>query len=68
MDVILYLYKKCKDLVAQGKPMSQVVASGIFDKVTKMKYDVPNDHIELLDDTSDRLMRLSHRLRKEESA
>ena len=50
MEVILYLYKKCKDLVAQGKPMSQVVASGIFDKVTKMKYDVPNDHIELLDD------------------
>lgn len=50
MDVILYLYKKCKDLVAQGKPMSQAVASGIFDKVTKMKYDVPNDHIELLDD------------------
>ena len=50
MDVILYLYKKCKDLVAQGKPMSQVVASGIFDKVTKMKYDVPNDHIELLND------------------
>lgn len=50
MDVILYLYKKCKDLVAQGKPMSQVVAFGIFDKVTKMKYDVPNDHIELLDD------------------
>lgn len=50
MDVILYLYKKCKDLVAQGKPMSQVVASGIFDKVTKMKYDVPNDHIELLED------------------
>ena len=50
MDVILYLFLLCKDLVAQGKPMSQVVASGIFDKVTKMKYDVPNDHIELLDD------------------
>ena len=50
MDLILYLYKRCKDLVAQGKPMSQVVTSGIFDKVTKMKYDVPNDHIELLDD------------------
>ena len=42
--------RNSKDLVAQGKPMSQVVASGIFDKVTKMKYDVPNDHIELLDD------------------
>lgn len=50
MDVILYLYKKCKELVAQGKPISQAVASGIFDRVTKMKYDVANDHIELLDD------------------
>lgn len=49
MDVILYLYKRCKDLVAQGKPMSQVVALGVFDQVTKMKYDVPNDKIELLD-------------------
>lgn len=49
MDVILYLYKRCKDLVSEGKPMSQVVSSGVFDKVTKMKYDIPNDHIELLD-------------------
>lgn len=49
MDVILYLNKKCKELVAEGKPMSQAVTSGIFDKVTKMKYDVPNDHIKLLD-------------------
>ena len=35
MDVILYLYKKCRDLVAPGETdASQVVASGIFDKVT----------------------------------
>ena len=50
MDVILYLYKKGKELVAEGKPISQLIATGIFDKVTKMKYDVPNDHIEMLDD------------------
>lgn len=50
MDVILYLYKKGRELVAEGKPISQLIATGIFDKVTKMKYDVPNDHIEMLDD------------------
>lgn len=50
MDVILYLYKKGRELVAEGKPISQLIVTGIFDKVTKMKYDVPNDHIEMLDD------------------
>ncbi|MEG0330038.1 MAG: V-type ATP synthase subunit A [Longicatena sp.] len=49
MDVILYLYKKCKELVAQGKPLNQVSQLGLFDKITKMKYDVPNNHIEILD-------------------
>lgn len=49
MDVILYLYKRCKELVTQGKPLSQVSQLGLFDKITKMKYDVPNDHIDMLD-------------------
>lgn len=50
MDVILYLYKRCKEIVLEGRSLSQVNASGIFESVTKMKYDVANDHIELLDD------------------
>ena len=50
MDIILYLYKKSKELVATGKPISEVAAQGIFEKVTKMKYDVSNDHIEMFDD------------------
>ncbi len=50
MDVILYLYKKGRELVTEGKTISQLISTGIFDKVTKMKYDVPNDHIEMLDD------------------
>ena len=49
MDVILYLYKRCKELVTQGKPLSQVAQLGLFDKITKMKYDVPNDHVDVLD-------------------
>lgn len=50
MDVILYLYRSCKEVVATGKPLRYVVQLGLFDKVTKMKYDVPNDNIALLDD------------------
>ncbi len=49
MDVILYLYKRAKDVVAQGKPLSEVVKLGLFEKLIKMKYDVANDNIEQLD-------------------
>ena len=50
MDVILYLYKQSKTILAQGKPMSLLLKTGIFDKVVKMKYDVPNGNIALLDE------------------
>ena len=49
MDVILYLYKKSRDLVAMGMPMSELKAEGIYEKVIAVKYDVPNDNLQLLD-------------------
>lgn len=49
MDVILYLYKQSKQVLAEGKPMSLVLRTGIFDKVIKMKYDIPNNAIDQLD-------------------
>ena len=49
MDVILYLYKKSRDLVAMGMPMSVLKAEGIYEKVIAVKYDVPNDNLQLLD-------------------
>ena len=49
MDIILYLYKKCRELVARGMPMSVLKAEGIFEKVIAIKYDVPNDQLQLLD-------------------
>ena len=49
MDVILYLYKTSWALVAMGMPMSVLKAEGIFEKVIAMKYDVPNDDLQLLD-------------------
>ena len=47
MDVILYLYKKSRRLVAMGMPMSVLKAEGIY--VIAIKYDVPNDNLQLLD-------------------
>lgn len=50
MDTILYLYHQCKKAIANGVLLRSVLATGIFDLVTKMKYDVPNDQLELFDD------------------
>ncbi|HIY11148.1 MAG TPA: V-type ATP synthase subunit A, partial [Candidatus Anaerofilum excrementigallinarum] len=50
MRVILHLYHTCQQIVARQVPLSQITKLGLFDKVIKMKYDVPNDHLEMLDD------------------
>ena len=50
MDIILYLYKKSRSLISMGMPMSVLKEDPIFDKVIAIKYDVPNDHLEMLDD------------------
>ena len=50
MDIILYLNKKAKALVTMGMPMSVLKESNIFDRVISIKYDVPNDHLEMFDD------------------
>ena len=49
MEVILYLNKKCQEAVAQGKVVRAISETGIFEQLIKMKYDIPNDHIEKLD-------------------
>lgn len=49
MEVILYLNKRCKEAVNQGKVVRRIVDTGIFDQVIKMKYDIPNDNIAKLD-------------------
>ena len=49
MEVILYLYKKSKALVTMGMPMSVLKEDKIFDRVVSIKYDVPNDRLDLFD-------------------
>ena len=50
MHVILHLYHRAKEVVARQIPLSKITVTGLFDKFTKMKYDVPNSNIEMLDD------------------
>lgn len=47
MGIILALYDNCRQVVALGVPVSTINETGLFEKVIKMKYDIPNDKPEL---------------------
>ena len=49
MEIILYLYKKSKTLISMGMPMSVLKEDPIFDRIISIKYDVPNDRLDLFD-------------------
>lgn len=50
MKTILYLHKKAKQIVNTGIPISRIVETGLFDKLIKMKYDIPNNKLEMFDE------------------
>lgn len=47
MEIILYLYQKSRALIEMGMPMSVLKEDRIFDQITSMKYDIPNDRPEM---------------------
>ena len=49
MEIILYLYSRCRELVAMNMPMSVLKEEDIFERVIAIKYDVPNNDLQLLD-------------------
>ncbi len=49
MEVILYLYEKAKLLVNIGIPMSVLNADAIWNRIINIKYDVPNNKLEMFD-------------------
>lgn len=49
MKVIDYLYRACKAKCEKHIPVSLITKTGIFETVIKMKFDVPNNNIDLLD-------------------
>ncbi len=50
MKVICELYDYSLDAVKRGVPLSDIMATGLFDKVVKIKYDVPNDKLKKFDE------------------
>ena len=50
MRVILHLYHKCQQIVQLQVPIARLLETGLFDKLTKIKYDVPNNNLAMLDD------------------
>ena len=50
MKVILYLYDQCAAMIKKGHAISAILETGIFGEVVKIKYDVPNSKLEMLDD------------------
>ena len=49
MEVIFRLYDGTKGLIGQSIPLSQIKATGIFDQLVRMKYQIPNDDLSQFD-------------------
>lgn len=49
MKTILYLYKKSKQLISASIPIARIMETGLFDKLIKMKYDIPNDSLDMFE-------------------
>ena len=50
MEIILYLYKKCRALINMGMPVSVLKQENIFEKIISIKYDVTNDRLDMMAD------------------
>ncbi|MBQ5439733.1 MAG: V-type ATP synthase subunit A [Clostridia bacterium] len=47
MKTILHLHEVAADLISRNIPISRITSLGLFDKLTKMKYDIPNDRLDM---------------------
>lgn len=50
MKTIVHLYQKSKVIISASIPISRILETGLFDKLTKMKYDIPNSNLKKFDD------------------
>ena len=50
MEIILYLYEKCRALINRGMPVSVLKeGNNIFEKIISIKYDVANNQLDKFD-------------------
>lgn len=50
MKAILLLYHNSLNAINGGTPISEIISYGFFDKLIKMKYDIPNDKPEMFEE------------------
>lgn len=50
MQAILHLYDRAKELTARQIPIGKLTSTGVFEKLIKMKYDIPNKELQLFDE------------------
>lgn len=49
MKAILHLYQRSKTIIAAAIPISGIISLGLFERLAKMKYDIPNNKPEMFD-------------------
>ncbi len=66
METILYLNDRCQHLVTMGMPMSVLKRENIFEKIIAIKYDIPNDRMDMfgeykvmIDDFYEKVLRIN---------
>ena len=50
MEVIFQLYDRSKELIAKSIPLSQIKATGIFEKLIRIKYEISNNDLDKFDE------------------
>ena len=64
LHVIDDLYENALKCVKMGIPLSTIRKEPVFEEVIKMKYDIPNDHLELIDALRERIVKTYDELRE----
>ena len=64
LQVIDALYENALKCVRMDIPLSTIRKESVFESVVKMKYDIPNDKIELLDELRERIVKVYNELRE----
>lgn len=67
MDVILVLYHSALSALKAQVSMADVMSSGMFEKVIKVKYDIPNDKLEMFEDYKSEISRIFDELTAREN-
>lgn len=64
LQVIDTLYESALKCVRMDIPLSTIRKESVFESVVKMKYEIPNDKIELLDELRERIVKVYNELRE----